>query len=607
MTACLGAAAGDETCRHRVALHVPTAFSVTRRSIIVGEITAADGSHPPLSFQQRVSAGQDWHQFGRSGETVPMAYCYTKVERAVEFLRRRRPSVLRDNFIARSLLRYPRIAGAADDLVSLSNLAGDIGHLSFEQPMPPKVPFVPEWIEEPFYIEFQILSVGTLVGSYSPPFVAMKPDSPPFEGDGPGVPVQQIDIGHGVDKHNRIVNVSAELTAIRMYHSPVPVMSVEGVFNPEDGRMHLIGCRNVHAPWRVLSKIRDLEDGMDCSIEVTVEYPPTTMRWLINPVAKVTVGSTRDNEDPLHFARTELQSAPFLYRDMRDELSETAREDFLCVAVLSATVAAAAGQLRHMNINSHAEAPAPYVSLTMLGVQALGYGATLVTTARMLPAWPWQSYRLYVDQLECAVRALTAAALLLTARLAQKVWSSRARSPRVPRDGGAVLACTLAAYLGGLAVVVLAVHRPSTTHGGAAAATPPPPGGNNYAGAEVVMPPGSNMCPWVVVVEGCVGVVRERFLLPQVIGNALWRVNGKPLAARYYAGVTAAWMLPHVYAYLRPPYAGAVYYYSKAGAVVVPAVGVALALLVFVQQRWNYKIVGWTMRTQRNKLSQHVS
>ncbi|RCV04660.1 hypothetical protein SETIT_1G018400v2 [Setaria italica] len=593
MAACLGAGK-EAACRHRVALHIPMVFSITRRSIIVGEITAADGSHSPLSFQQRVSARQDWHQFGRAGEAVPMAYRYTKVERAGELLRRRRPSIFRDNFIARSLLSYPVIDGAADDLVSLSNLAADIGYLGF-QSVPPKLPFVPNWIqEEPFNIEFDILSVGTLVGSYSPPFE-----------DRSGMPVEQIDRVHGMGKHH-VVNVSAELTAIRMYLSPVPVMSVEGVYNPEDGRMHLIGCRRVHAPWRVLSKSRDLEDGMDCSIEVTVEYPPTTMRWLVNPVAKVSVASTREDDDPLHFATTELRSMPFLYRDLRGVLTETTLENLLCVAMLTITAAAAVGQLRH--VSSHAEV-APYVSLAMLGVQALGYVATLVTNTKMLPAWPRQSYMLYADPLECAVRALTLAALLLTAWLAHKVWSSRvrarARSPlepgRVPGDG-AVLLCSLAVYLGGL-VIVLVVHQLST-HGASATATPPPPRGN-HAEAEVM--PSSNMCSWADVAERYVGAVKEWFLLPQVVGNALWCVNCKPLAARYYAGVTAAWLLPHVYGYLRPPVPGALYYYSAAGAVAVPGVGVALALLVFVQQRWNYKIVGWATRTQRNKLPKHVS
>ena len=102
-------------------------------------------------------------------------------------------------------------------------------------------------------------------------------------------------------------------------------------------------------------------------------------------------------------------------------LTKAAQEDLLCVAALSATVAAAAGQLRH--ISSHADV-APYISLAMLGVQALGYDAALVANARMLPVWPMHSYKVYADQLECAVRALTLATLLLTAA-ERATWKDR--------------------------------------------------------------------------------------------------------------------------------------------------------------------------------------
>jgi hypothetical protein len=84
---------------------------------------------------------------------------------------------------------------------------------------------------------------------------------------------------------------------------------------------------------------------------------------------------------------------------------------------------------------------------------------------------------------------------------------------------------------------------------------------------------------------------------------------------RYYAGVTAAWLLPRIYGYLRPPVVNVyppetdddvIHFYYKAGTVVIPlVVGVLLALVVYVQQRWNYKIIGWAMKTDRNKL-QHA-
>ncbi|TVU33262.1 hypothetical protein EJB05_25053, partial [Eragrostis curvula] len=605
MVACIGVEK-VEACRHRVTLFIPTTFSITRRSIVVGQITSKDDGHSPVTFRQAVSPRQSWQQFDRPWEAMR-----TKVEQAGELLRRRERSGFRDTFIAKSFLSYPKLAGAADDNVSLSNLGEDLG-LRFQLVSKPQ--FVPEWIEEPFF-QLQILSVGSLVGSYQRSWYHGDPGFR-YQGDRRGMQFQQISRrSRGVEKQE-VLNVSAEFTAPswKFSGSTSPVMSLEGVYNPEDGRMHLIGCRDVHA----LSTSRDdLEDGMDCSIEVTVEYPPTTTRWLISPAATVHVASTRRAGDRLHFNRTVLRSLPIVYRDQRDELSEAEIEGRLCIAMLSATIAATASQLRH--IGSHPDV-APYVSLSMLGVQALGYGATLVMDAKTLPAWPTgPRYREYIDHLrwdmDCSVKALTLAALLLAARLAQKVLRARARararSPlepgRVPSDV-AVLICSFAVYLGGL-FVVLAARWLSTS--GASTGNLQP--GVLYFEAQGTSPPQTHTRD--LVVERYVGAVKEWFLLPQVIGNAVWRVNCKPLAARYYAGVTAVWLLPHVYGYLRPPVVhgarpdaqhGALGFYSNAVAVTVPVVGVVLALAVYVQQRWNYRIVGWVKKGgQHNKL-QHV-
>ncbi|KAG2657449.1 hypothetical protein PVAP13_1KG174400 [Panicum virgatum] len=304
MVACL---AGDErACHYRVTLSVRKTFSMTHRGSSVGQITAMDGSHPPLSFRQRGNRREQ-----RSPAATCMSYVYTKVEQARELGLGFKPAGFRDSIVARSLLSYPSIAGPAEDMVSLSNLADDLS-LRFQSVAKPP-PFVPEWIEEPFF-ELQILSVGTtLVGSYSP-------FEPQYQGGGRfSMRIEQLGRAgaHAVEEQ-QILNVSAEFTASRKnFPSSSPVMSLEGVYNPEDGRMYLIGCRQVHAPWRVMSKRRDLEDGMDCSIEVTVEYPPTTTRWLISRAARVSVASTRGEDDPLRFNRTELRTLPVAYREQR--------------------------------------------------------------------------------------------------------------------------------------------------------------------------------------------------------------------------------------------------------------------------------------------------
>ncbi|CAL5059165.1 unnamed protein product [Urochloa decumbens] len=314
MVGCLGA--GDEkSCPYRVTLSVQRTLSMARRGGIVGQIAAC----PPLLFQQRVNP-----RFISSGasRTPRMSYVYTKVDQALE-LRRRSGKPTR--FVAKSLLSYPIVAGNdAGDMASLSNLAENL-NLRFQCVARP--PFVPEWVEECCY-QLQILSVGSLVGSYSAPFHGRRSSKW----------IEALRRARAV-ANRQVLNVSAEFTASRnSFLSPIPVMSVEGVYDPKDGRMHLIGCRSVHAPWPELAKRGGLEDGiMDCDIEVTVDYPPTTTRWLpIGRTAKVSVSSTREEGDPLHFARTELQSVPVAYRDRQlHELVRPILEGILCITVLS--------------------------------------------------------------------------------------------------------------------------------------------------------------------------------------------------------------------------------------------------------------------------------
>ncbi|KAL6657704.1 hypothetical protein ACP70R_005484 [Stipagrostis hirtigluma subsp. patula] len=600
MVGCLGI--GEEaSCKYRVSLRVATTFSITRRGIIMGEITSTNVSHsPPLTFQLIASPSQLFNRFGPSSdESVRMVYRLTKVEQASKLLRRREPSGFRDSFIARSLLRYPTFAGTDDDMTSLSNLAQD---LSLHLRCVPKLTFLPDWIEDPVLnFSTYILSAGPLVG----------------------LPVTRIERNHGVKKH-QMLNVLAYLSASSERFSRRVEVSMEGVYNPENGRMYLIGCRNIEAPRHVVSRGSVLEDGMDCSIEVTVEYPSMTTLWPVRPVAKVYVASTRDADDPLFFNGTELRSLPISYRDKRDMITEHTVEKLLCIAMLTAAIAATVSQLRY--IESHADA-APYVSLAMLGVQALGYCVMLITDAEMLPAWPNYNQGLYIG---CSVKALTMVALFVTARLAQKVWRARARaaaaaaatapSPplepgRVPSDA-AVLLYTLGLHLGGL-FFVLALHLVSTY---ATSWTPERAEQSRFSTSRTPERPElptllspAHMRTRAALAARYLGVVKEWFLLPQVIGNAVWRVNGKPLGESYYAGVTAVWLLPHVYGGLRqlavvneyPQLKGVMDFYATAYGVVVPVVGIVLALAVYAQQRWNYKIVAWAMMTEQNKL-QHA-
>ncbi|KAG2586669.1 uncharacterized protein LOC120675673 [Panicum virgatum] len=630
MVGCLGV--GDKACHSRVCLYVQTTFTATRRSITVGQITRIDGgggvAHFPLTIKRTVHPTELWNRFGVSGGApLSMAYNYTKVRQAGEFLRRSEPFGL-GTVLAKSLLSYPRAAAA--DAMGLSNLADD---LTLHVPGVPD-PFPHERFERPFF-QLEVLSLGSLVGrnslaAQSTAFSGM-PGERGIGGASSSSSLQPESSSSSTSSQPveaaSLLNVSAELSLSGQPYVNVSSLFLEGVYNPVNGRMYLIGCRSIQASRQAFSTLKEVEGGMDCSIEVRVEYPPTTARWLINPTAKVRIASTRDGGDPLRFNTTALQTLPILYREQRqDILSRRGVEGILRIATLAAAIAAELSQLMYIKANTDVM---PYVSLVMLGVQAVGYSVPLITGAEALfaritagsdgAAVPPPSYEVDKSTLhwtiDCVVKILILAAFLLTLRLAQKVWRSRirllTRSPlepgRVPSDRK-VLLYSSGAHLVGFTVILLAHYasvygRPVRDE---AAGSYMDERGRTHALRE-----------WAVTLEEYIGMAQDFFLLPQVIGNVVWRINCRPLKKSYYAGVTAVRLLPHLYDYIKAPainpYFAEEYefvntsldFYSRFGDVAIPLVAVALAAAVYVQQRWNYKIISKTVKTQQKKL-QHL-
>ncbi|OEL17464.1 hypothetical protein BAE44_0021515 [Dichanthelium oligosanthes] len=571
LVACRGI--GNRACHFRVRLFMPLTFSITGRSVLLGRITSirtATGAvaHSSLSFQHGLTLPEFW---GYNGERLAFTYNYTKVKLASEILlRSQRPLGLRET-IAKSLsLSYPKADG--DHKRGLTYLAGNLALRFMTMPSM----FASEWMERPvLYLEIKF--VGHVRDHFVPRF------------------------SYAFSERQLLINVSAELMLIDLPRVTASVMSLEGVYDPEDGRMCLIGCRDPRLPWRNMSTSSiDLEEGMDCSIEVKVQYPPTTTHWFIWSTAKVQIASTRNAGDPLRFDTVKLQAIPRYPQPRPGELNRGLANGALCVTLLSISIAAALSQLRHLK--THADV-APYVSLVMLGVQALGFGmplisgieallarVTLGSDVAMPPSPEGPRYALIMDQLyqsmDKAVKVLSLAAIVLTLRLGQTVWRSRERvlarsSPlepeRVPGDSK-VFVCHYAVHLA-LFVLILALNGEAMT------------------------------------VEQHIGLMSDLFLLPQVTGNAVWRVNCKPLAESYYLSVTAARLLPHVYdGYVRPP--AVVWYsleplnasrfvHSSARDVVIPAISILLGFVVYVQQRWNYAIVSRMGMAEQRKL-QHV-
>lgn len=129
-----------------------------------------------------------------------------------------------------------------------------------------------------------------------------------------------------------------------------------------------------------------------------------------------------------------------------------------------------------------------------------------------------------------------------------------------------------------------------------------------------------NQVDWETELQEYVGLVQDFFLLPQIIGNILWHFERKPLRKLYYIGITVLRLLPHIYDYFRPPVFNPYYtdasrvfkssfanpgsdFYSKFGDISIPVTAVVLAIVIFIQQRWNKHALSQALRLVSSKIT----
>ncbi|KAE8705117.1 hypothetical protein F3Y22_tig00110430pilonHSYRG00287 [Hibiscus syriacus] len=318
-------------------------------------------------------------------------------------------------------------------------------------------------------------------------------------------------------------------------------LAAEGIWNSTSGQL----CMTM-----------DLESGLDCLIEVIVSYPPTTARWLVNPTARISISSQRTEDDPLYFGMIKLQTLPIMYRKQREDvLSRRGVEGILRVLTLSFAIACISSQLFYLNQDVDSS---PFISLVMLGVQALGYSLPLITGAEALlkreasDSYEMQSYDLEKSQwlslIDYTVKHLVLVMFLLTLRLCQKVWKSCIRllsrapleSHRVPSDKRVLIATVTIHVIG--YIIVLIIHTVNTKQIPLQTDRHIDSRGNSQT-----------LRQWEIELEEYVGLVQDFFLLPQVIGNFRWQIDCKPLRKLYFIGISVVRLLPHFYDYMRAP------------------------------------------------------
>lgn len=549
-------------CDSRICLYIPLSFSIKQRSIILGTISSVksgNGSFFPLSFEKLVRPSELYDQYT---ESRPY-YEYSKIALAGTVLEKNQPFSF-GTVIKKSILTFPKVEDADSYLVGLSLLAED---LTLHHPAVPDSTRFPART----YVQIEILSLGPLFGHYW----LLQNDSSVEE----ETPYRSKKT---YTEKQLLLNVSAQISLTGSQFGNFSNLFVEGLYHPLVGKMYMVGCRDVRASWRILYESSDLEDGLDCLIEVVVSYPPTTTRWLVNPTATISVSSQRNELDPLFFEPIKLQTVPIMYRAQREDvLSRRGVEGILQVLTLSIAIGCILSQLFYVKEKSDS---VPYVSVVMLAVQAIGYGIPLVTGAEALFKKS-ESYEnssvlersQMIRVIDYTVKILVLVSFSLTLRIFQKVWRSRIRllsrapleSHRVPSDRRVLLVTGLVHVLG--FVCVLIVHK---------------------------------LQSWLVELEEYVGLIQDFFLLPQVIGNLIWQIDCKPLRKSYFVGITVIRLLPHVYDYVRTPIPNPYFsedyefvnphldFYSKLGDIAIPATAILLAIAVYAQQKWGYEKLG---------------
>ena len=155
-----------------------------------------------------------------------------------------------------------------------------------------------------------------------------------------------------------LMNVSAQFTINGKAFSNFSLLFLEALNDSHVGNMYLLGCRDVRASWKVLYESMDHEVALDCLVEA------------VNPIASISVASQRNEDDPLYFSTVKLRVLPIMYRKQRESiLSCRGIEEILRILTLSLEISCILSQMFYIRHNVDY---VPYMSLVMLGIQAIG-------------------------------------------------------------------------------------------------------------------------------------------------------------------------------------------------------------------------------------------
>ncbi|CAH1433188.1 unnamed protein product [Lactuca virosa] len=390
MTGCLGPTLVK--CDTGVLLYFPKSFSIKQRNVVFGSIYGLKSQtgfyHPVFFGLEMLSPGlyeDGWYS------NAYLSYNYSKSDLAIEFQERiQEPWLL--NYIRKSLFWYPTLEEEKDGIFHLLN---DLRIDTFSS--------------SETFVRVEVLSFG---GSFR------TNDNHFYEA--PKNEVFNISMNLYIVENPRKVKEESYQHVSKLY--------LEGLYDQSVGKMYLIGCRKVSYDHV------DLERGLDCLIEVGIEYSCVNTRWLINPTAKITIRSQRNEEDNYHFKTIRLQT--FMIHDKKHEKNVIFRklfEGYLRVFLLLVFNAHILNKMRKMRKSIE---PFAYISLTMLGLWIIGYGINLINGKEIMfissetqyyknQPYDHQSYKRYLSIIDYLTRFLVLVSMFLMAKISHIVLKAR--------------------------------------------------------------------------------------------------------------------------------------------------------------------------------------
>ncbi|KAK7411239.1 hypothetical protein VNO78_02672 [Psophocarpus tetragonolobus] len=536
-----------EECNYQISLFFPRVYSIKQRSLMLGSISNI-ANETNMFFPLLINyAPRPVFLHSSLGPCSScLSYNYSMIQLASSIRRRNQPSKFR--YIKKpSFLKYPALEDEQQDvLAQLRFLSTNLNVDAYAI-----CKHCLNKHNSRVFIHMDVFSLGPLFGPYT--FLMCK-------NDGVKKPLGTENLTNtqllNISLH-LIFNEGSSVFTIKQYTHLSPLF-LEGVYDPLVGQMYLIGCRMVSNVSTIVGH------GLDCLVDVKVQYPPSTGRWLKNPSVEITITSQRPESD-LHFNAITLQTDISPYLNHQDDVAF--RKLFERVIRLLISCALLFRDTETLLESKESEA---YRDLS-------------------------HDYKHILNPFEIITRFFVLITLILTIRLYKKVSQAKKKPSAYGSNKEQCLLqhknvvlwnlkvhIVVCLALTGLLAIELYIR-------------------NNLRSLGLI---DFLLLPGILVQQVQMHVIWAQylFLVPQALQKSAWQSQVKPLRKMYYVGLTLLRLILFTYDYIRDPTLAP---YSDNGdfnrirsnlfsiyginGAAVPIIMVLVATVVHIQQSWNIK------------------